>query len=95
MSLDISLLKYYEACNDKHIDLNNSHSSEIITFEDYKKESEKMLSDHNNETDLLLKEYEKLYRSGKISISDYRMAKLETSANDLIYQLGMNALYGT
>lgn len=95
MSLDISSLKYYGVCNNKQVEVNSKKNSEIINASDYKKEAEKMLSEHNQKTDEILSQFEELHKCGKISDSEYRMAKLETTANDLIYQLGMNALYGT
>lgn len=95
MSIDVSSLKYYGVCNDKQVELKKSPYSEIFTTEDYKKEAEKMVSKHNLKTDIIVDQYDKMHKSGKMSDSEYRMAKLEAIANDLIYQLGINALYGT
>ena len=94
MSLDISSLKYYGACNNRHIDLKPKDSSGIIKKNDFKERAGKLLSEHNKKTDAILNHFDELHKSGKISDSDYRMAKLEASADDLIYQLGLNALYG-
>jgi len=95
MGLDIASLKYFEACNDKYINLNKSYSSEIITSEDYKKEAERMVFEHNQKTDSMVNQYKKLHKLGQISDSEYRMATLEAIADDLVYQLGINSLYGT
>ena len=95
MSLDISSLKYYGVCNNKQVNINPNESSKILNADDYKKEAEKLLSEHNQKTDLALNEFAEMHKLGQMSDSDYRMAKLEASANDLIYQLGINALYGT
>ncbi len=89
MGLDLSGLKYLHACSGKTVydtvRTNKETENRRLLFN--------LVSRHNAETDIKLKKYSELHKNGQMSDSEYRMAKLEATAQDIIYQLGVNTLY--
>ena len=92
MGLNLAGLKYLHACSGKTV---YDTAGKNAHGEGNKDKLANLVSKHNAETQQKLEKYKELHKSGKLSASDYRIAKLEAAAQDIIYQLGVNSLYGS
>ncbi len=93
MGLDVSGLRYFGLYNDKYNEEISSNKANFIDFSSNKDKAKKLMDEHTMKTDALMQQYYELYRKGKLNSAEYKMAKLEASANDIIYQLGVKTLY--
>ena len=86
MNLNISGLKYF---GKNMVGFGSSEKAKPVDA----KSAENLISKHNQQTDEQINMYSEQYESGEISSTEYKLAKLEASAKDLIYQMGVYSLY--
>ncbi len=84
MNLDLSALKYFG----KYHSSNNVPSFNGTNFSI---NSKNLIEQHSEKTDEILNQYRKQFNSGEMSASDYKFAKLDATADDIIYYLGVKS----
>ena len=95
MLLDVSWLRYFGYRNTmlpKTTKTKQYRTKDEIKSDNLKS-AKSMISSHNRETDLKLKELSEQHAKGQMSDTDYKFAKLEANGNAIVYQLGVNSLY--
>lgn len=83
MNFNLSGLKYFG----KNFNTNESFGREPKD----EKDTKKLIEQHAEETDEKLDSYKKQYDLGEMSSSEYKLAKLNATAEDIIYYLGINS----
>ena len=84
MNLDLSTLKYLG----KSSGYNSSPAFDRLGSSLTSKE---LIEQHSEKTDEKLNEYRKQFNSGEMSSSDYKFKKLDATADDIIYYLGVKS----
>ncbi|MBQ9244945.1 hypothetical protein IJ182_01615 [bacterium] len=93
MGLDISGLKYQGMNNAFEARCSDYIRTSDQRVADNRKDADSLISRHNDQTNMRMERYHKLYKEGKMTDFQYNMAKLEANSKDLIYQIGINSIF--
>ena len=83
MNFNISALKYFGKNFDSNTSSNRASQDDT--------ETKRLIEQHSEETDEKLDSYRKQYALGEISPTEYKLAKLDATVEDIIYYLGIKS----